>query len=56
MRRPGGYFVVADDMVKIAINYTEDIDRLRAECAQRGRHMPPADAEGESGLLICEHR
>jgi hypothetical protein len=25
--RPGGYFVVADEMVKIAINYNEELDR-----------------------------
>ena len=34
-RRPDGYVVVGDDMIKTTINFSE---RLEAECARRGRH------------------
>jgi len=33
IRRPGGYFIVADEMVKTAIEFSE---RLEAECAKPG--------------------
>lgn len=47
--------MVADEMVKIAIDYNEELERLQAECARRGRHVG-ADAGDESGWVICEHR
>ena len=33
-RREGGYFVVADDVLKIAIDYNEGTARKEAECAE----------------------
>ena len=54
-RRPGGYFVVADDMVKMAIDYNERTDQAEAECARRGRHTPPAEVDSESGWVLCQH-
>jgi hypothetical protein len=35
-RRDGGYFIVADEMVKMAIDFNEQSDRQQAGCAQRG--------------------
>lgn len=52
-RRDGGYFIVADEMVKMAINANEQRDRQQAECAERGEHVPPEDAT--SGWVICQH-
>jgi hypothetical protein len=52
-RRHGGYFIVADEMVKLAINFDEQSDRRGAECAQRGTHLR-ADID-ESGWVICSH-
>jgi hypothetical protein len=40
-RREGGYFVLADDMVKMVIEQNEETDRTKAECAERGQHVPP---------------
>jgi hypothetical protein len=56
-RRDGGYFIVADEMVKMAkmaIDFNERSDRLRTECAQRGEH-PPSDDGHKSGWVICGH-
>lgn len=53
-RREGGYFIVADDMVRWAINHNEEMDRLAGECESRGTHLPPDDAQAE-GWVICTH-
>jgi hypothetical protein len=53
-RRDDGYFIAADEMVKVAINYSEETDRRQAECAKRGRHLAP-DPDRESGWEICSH-
>jgi hypothetical protein len=52
-RRDGGYFIAADEMVKMAIDFNERTDRQRAECARRGDHLPFGDRE--SGWVICGH-
>lgn len=52
-RREGGYFILSDDVLKIAINYNEENDRQQAECRERGRHVPH-EADG-SGWVICTH-
>ena len=52
-RRDGGYFIVANEMVKMAIDFHERADRQRAECARRGEHPPSGG--GESGWVICGH-
>ena len=39
-RRDGGYLIVADEMLKVAIDFNEKTDRLEAECARRGEHLP----------------
>jgi hypothetical protein len=51
--REGGYFVLADDMVKMVIDHHEEMDRTTAECAERRRHMP--HKPDESGWVICQH-
>jgi hypothetical protein len=51
-RRDGGYLVVADDMLRVAINFSERTDRLKAECAQRGEHLPSGDG---AGWVTCGH-
>lgn len=53
-RRDGGYLIVADDMLKVAIDFNEKTDRLEAECAQRGEHFP-SDGDDGSGWVICGH-
>jgi len=53
-RGEGGYLIVADDMLKIAIDFNEKTDRLEAECAQRGAHLP-SDGDDGSGWVICGH-
>lgn len=53
-RRDGGYLIVADDMVKVAIDFHERTDRQEAECARRGKHLPD-DGDSESGWVICGH-
>jgi hypothetical protein len=53
-RREGGYFVVADEMVKMALGFNEKMDRDRAECAARGAHIP-SDEGRKSGWVICDH-
>lgn len=35
-RREGGYFVLADDMVKMVIDQSEEMDRTKGRCAERG--------------------
>jgi hypothetical protein len=47
-RRDGGYLIVADEMLKVAIDFNEKTDRLEAESARRGEHLP-SDDDGESG-------
>lgn len=41
--RDGGYLIVTDEMVKVAIYFQERTGRLMAECAQRGEHLPSGD-------------
>jgi len=53
-RRDGGYLIVADDMVRAAINFRERTASQEAECARRGKHLP-ADGGSESGWVICGH-
>jgi hypothetical protein len=53
-RRDGGYFITADEMVKVAINFSEETDRRQADCAQRGEHRA-SDPGHESGWEICGH-
>lgn len=53
-RRDGGYFITADEMVKVAIDFSEETARRQAECAHRGKHLAPA-ADRESGWVICCH-
>ena len=52
-RPDGGYLIVADEMLKVAIDFNEKTDRLEAECAQRGKHFP-SDDDG-SGWVIYGH-
>jgi len=35
-RRDGGYLIVADEMVKVAVDFHERTGRQAAECARRG--------------------
>jgi hypothetical protein len=53
-RRDGGYLVVADEMLKIAIDFNEKTDRLEAECARRGEHLP-SDGDDGSGWVTRSH-
>lgn len=53
-RREGGYFVLADDMVKMVIDQNEEMDRTKSQCTERGQHITPDDAD-DSGWVICEH-
>jgi hypothetical protein len=53
-RREGGYFVLADDMVKMVIDQNEEMGRTKGQCAERGQHITPDDAD-DSGWVICEH-
>jgi hypothetical protein len=53
-RRAGGYFIVADEMVKMAIDFNEQSDRQQADCAQRGEHIPSGEGR-ESGWVVCSH-
>jgi hypothetical protein len=43
-RRDGGYLIVADEMVKVAIDFHERTDRQAAEYARHGEHLPPETA------------
>ncbi len=54
-RRDGGYLIVADEMLKVAISFNERTDRQEAECARRGEHLPSGD-DSESGWVICNLR
>jgi hypothetical protein len=51
-RRDGGYFIVHDQMLKMGIDFNEKTDRLEAECAERGGHLPSDDGDG---WVICSH-
>ena len=53
-RRDGGYLITADEAVKIAIGFNERTDRQKAECAQRGKHLPSGSRES-GGWVICGH-
>lgn len=53
-RRDGGYLIVADEMLKVAIDFHERTGRQEAECARRGEHLPSGD-DSESGWVICTH-
>ncbi len=50
-RREDGYFIVADEMVKAAIDHGRQQDRREAECARHGAHL--SGAVDESGSVIC---
>jgi len=50
-RRPGGYIVVDDEMIKTAINFSE---QLEAECAKLGRHRLYRQGR-RSGSETCPH-
>lgn len=52
-RRAGGYFVLADDVVKMVIDQNEEMDRTKAECAERGQHVP--HEPDESAWVTCQH-
>lgn len=51
-RRPGGYFIVADDMVRMLVNHNEEMDRLAAECEAAGAHTP---SEKSGDWVVCTH-
>ena len=53
-RREDGYFIVADEMVKMAIDFNEEMDRKLAECAERKAHLWP-EGDSESGWVGCTH-
>ncbi len=51
-RRDGGYFIVADEMVKMALDIQEQRDRRYAVCAARRYHRPADD--DKDGWSSCE--
>lgn len=53
-RRPGGYLVLAEDMLQMVINQNEQVERTQRECAQRGSHIPPEDVD-DTGWVLCSH-
>jgi hypothetical protein len=53
-RRDGGYFVVADDMLRMLINHNEEQDRLTRECQDRSSHVESSERR-ESGWITCDH-
>jgi hypothetical protein len=53
-RRDGGYLIVADEMLKVAMDFNERTDRQKAECVRRGEHLRSGD-DSESGWVICTH-
>jgi hypothetical protein len=53
-RRDDGYLIVADEMLKVAIDFNERTDRQETECARRGEHLPSGKAS-ESGWVVCTH-
>lgn len=52
-RREGGHFVVSDDVLTTAIDYSEHTRARETECADRGRHLPH-EPDG-SGWIVCMH-
>jgi hypothetical protein len=54
-RRDGGYLIVADEMVKLAIDFHERTDRQEAECARRGEHLLSGDDREPGSWAICGH-
>ena len=53
-RRQGGYFILADDMLKMVLDRNEETERAEGECAQRGGHITPDDAD-DTGWVLCSH-
>lgn len=53
-RRDGGYFVIDDEMVRMAIDFNEQRDREQAECRRRGEHLPFYVGH-QSGWVLCRH-
>lgn len=51
-RREDGYFIVKDEMLKIALDWGEENDARQAECLERGEHVA-ADGDQDSGWIIC---
>ncbi len=49
--RDGGYFIVEDEIVKIAIDINEESERRRAACAARGEHRLLEESRSE--WAIC---
>ena len=56
-RREGGYFIVADDSVRMLIDADERRNRREAQCQKRGEHVKPDedDDEDESGWVSCTY-
>ncbi len=52
-RRDGGYLIVADEMLKVAIDFHERTGRQKAECARRGEHLPSGSDRESGGWVIC---
>lgn len=52
-RGAGGYFVIADEILTTAIDYSEQTRARETECADRGRHLPH-HPDG-SGWIVCMH-
>jgi hypothetical protein len=50
-RRNGGYFVVADDMLRDLIDHNDLQSKLVAACVSRGAHVP-GESDG-SGSKFC---
>ena len=53
-RRPGGYFVRSEDLLQMVIDQNEQVERTQTECAQRGSHTLPEDAD-DTGWVLCSH-
>jgi len=53
-RRDGGYLVVADDMLRMLIDHSEERDHLARECQRRGSHIRSNKRLG-SGWILCDH-
>lgn len=53
-RRQGGYFILADDITRMVIENNEQADRAQGECARRGSHTLPEEAE-DAGWVLCSH-
>lgn len=51
-RRPGGYFIVEDTLVKDLIDHNERMAERAAQCLGRHRHLPSPPA---GKWVVCEH-